>query len=71
MYVSLLNDLESIGYTVSYDTVEIGSLGHFAQSSYKSLRWFTPKSFSKSQLLNLFKSIAKVTTSCSHTIFRA
>ena len=38
-YGSLVNDIVSAGYyTVTYDTIEIGTLGHFTKDSIKSLR---------------------------------
>ena len=48
--ISLLNDLESIAFTVSYDTsIEFGSLGHCTHLTQKALRCFAPSGFPKSQ----------------------
>ena len=38
-YGSLINDIVSAGhYSVTYDTIEVGTLGHFIIDSIKSLR---------------------------------
>ena len=38
-YGSLINDIVSAGhYSVTYDTIEVGTLGHFTMDSIKSLR---------------------------------
>ena len=70
-YISLLNDLESTGYTVSYDTIEVGSLGHCTHLTQRALRCFAPSSLSKSQHSELIKRLARTSISCSHTIFMA
>ena len=39
-YAELVGDLESKGYSVTYDTIEVGSLGHYTPSTHKALRLF-------------------------------
>ena len=36
-YGTLLTDLETRGWNVSYDTIEIGSLGHFTKPSIETI----------------------------------
>ena len=52
-YISLLNDLKSLGYTVSYDTIEVGSLGHCTHLTQRALRSFAPVTFQDPNTSNL------------------
>ena len=68
IYISLVNDLITKGYSVNYDTIEIGSLGHFERDSISALHSILPnlsiKSISHSMLL-----LSKIAIMCSRHIF--
>ena len=55
-YIELLGDLESAGYCVQYETLEIGSLGHYNRSAYQALRSLIPDLLNKAQCTELLKS---------------
>ena len=42
IYISLINDLITKRYSVNYDTIEIGSLGHFERESISALHSILP-----------------------------
>ena len=41
-YLSLVGDLECLGWLVRYTTLELSSLGHFLQTSNDSINYFLP-----------------------------
>jgi len=63
--------LESRGYSVSYNTIKIGSLGHYTNQTLKALCNFASKLITKSECSKLLNSVAKISISCSHTVFLA
>ena len=69
--IEMVGDLESRGYSVSYNTIEIGSLGHYTNLTLKALCNFASKSLTKSECSKLLNNVAKISISCSHTIFLA
>ena len=52
MYTEMVGDLESRGYSVSYNTIEIGSLGHYTNQTLKALCNFASKLITKSECSN-------------------
>jgi len=42
-YIEMVGDLESRGYSVSYNTIEIGSLGHYTNLTLKAIFNFASK----------------------------
>ena len=36
-YLSLFEDIENSGWSVTYDTIEIGSLGHYQQETINAI----------------------------------
>jgi len=67
-YSELTSDLEMAGHTVFYDTIEIGSLGHYLKSSMQALASTIPNS-RRQDLTKLITSLAKTAIGCSATIF--
>ena len=47
MYTEMVGDLVSRGYSVSYNTNEIGSLGHYTNQTLKALCNFASKLITK------------------------
>ena len=68
-YIEMVGDLESQGYSVSYNTIEIGSLGHYTNLPLKALCNFASELLTKSECSKLLNSVAKISISCSHTKF--
>ena len=69
-YGSLINDLEATGLSVMYDTIEIGSLGHFTSATTEAIIQSIP--FDRIQSANrILLEAAKVAIACSHQIFLA
>ena len=68
-YLQLMTDLEGDGWSVSYFTLEIGSLGHFELTSIRTLAdiFLLPKKEAKQLLMNL----SKIAVSCSYHIFNS
>jgi len=69
-YCILLSDLEDKGWTVSYDTIEIGSLGHFTNSTSEAIVLTLPLEHIQSMNRTL-QEAAKTAISCSQQIFLA
>ena len=69
MYIEMVGDLESRSYSVSYNTIEISSLGHYTKLTLKALYNFASELLTKSECSKLLNSVAKISISCSHTIF--
>jgi len=69
-YSELTSDLEMAGHTVFYDTIEIGSLGHYLKSSMQALASTIPNA-RRQDLTKLITSLAKTAIGCSATIFHA
>jgi len=70
MCIEMVGDLEFRGYSVSYNTIEIGFLEHYTNLTLKALCNFASKLLTKSECSKLLNSVAKI-ISCSHTIFLA
>ena len=72
MYIEMVGDLESRGYvySVSYNTIEIGSLGHYTNLTLKALCNFASELLTKSECSKHLNS-AKISISCSLAIFLA
>ena len=68
-YLQLITDLEDRGWSVSYFTLEIGSLGHFDQAAIRTLS--DAFHFSKNEAKQVLKSLSKIVVSCSYHIFNA
>ena len=66
-YLQLITDLEDRGWSVSYFTLEIGSLGHFDQAAIRTLS--DAFHFSKNEAKQVLKSLSKIVVSCSYHIF--
>jgi len=56
----MVGDLESRGYSVSYNTTEIGSLGHYTNLTLKALCNFASELLIKSECSKLLNSVAKI-----------
>ena len=69
-YCILLSDLEDKGWTVSYDTIEIGSLGHFTNCTSEAIVRTLPLEHIQSTNRTL-QEAAKTAISCSQQIFLA
>ena len=67
-YSELTSDLEMAGHTLFYDTIEIGSLGHYLKSSIQALASTIPNA-RRQDLTKLITSLAKTAIGCSATIF--
>ena len=77
-YLSLIEDISSCKWSVTYDTIEIGSLGHYTSDSVNAVKNCLTQFHSdsvplnlKSTALNILISASKVAISCSRTIFLA
>ena len=70
MYIEMVGDLESRGYSVSYNTIEIGSLGHYTNLTLKALCNFASELLTKSECSKLLNNVAKISISCSHTTWQ-
>ena len=68
VYIEVVGDLEASGYSTTYDTIEIGSLGHYIPATRKALNSFVQGCLSKSQSALLFKNLARTPTH-AHTLF--
>ena len=69
-YGSLLTDIEVKGWNVTYDTIEIGSLGHFTKFTSEALILTLPFEHID-QANKMLQGAASVAISCSHQIFMA
>ena len=69
-YQMLQSDLEDMGLSTNFVTVEIGALGHSFPSSSSSLRAACPQA-NKSEIRHLLDKAAKVAISTSYSIFLA
>ena len=71
-YISsyLISDLKVIGWSPSYDTIEIGSLGHLPSSSLEAISHIVSQD-SSSLVTSILLEAAKVVIACSHQIFLA
>ena len=67
-YNYLISDLEVIGWSPSYDTIEIGSLGQLPSSSLEAISHILP-SDSSSLVTSILLEAAMVAIACSHQIF--
>ena len=63
-------DLEDKGWTVSYDTIEIGSLGHYTSSTSETVILTLPLEHIQSTK-RILQEAAKTAISCSQQIFLA
>ncbi len=68
-YISLIGDLEAKGLSVSYKTLEIGSLGHYKTDTLSCIS--LSFQLSKAKARSLLQKAAKVTISCSYHIFNS
>ena len=68
-YAPLVNDLEQKNYQVSYQTMEIGTLGHFTSSARNAIKSIDT-ALSKSEITVLLLSLSKIAFSCSKLIFQ-
>ena len=73
-YISLIEDIRLNAWTVTYDTVEIGSLGHFTKDTIHAVKSILPtvlsdSSCALSQSKNILLSASRVSISCSRCIF--
>ena len=68
-YLQLVTDLEDSGWSASYFTLEIVSLGHFEPNAIRTLSdvFHLSKQEAKQVLMNL----SRITISCSYHIFNA
>ena len=69
-YGILCVDLEDKGWTVSYDTIEIGSLGHYTSSASEAVILTLPLEHIQSTK-RILQEAAKTAISCSQQIFLA
>ena len=68
-YVQLVSDLEDRGLSVSFQTLEIGSLSHFTPYAVKCLT--STFSLSKQHARTILSKLAKVSIACSYHIFNS
>ena len=66
-YLQLIS--EDRGWSVSYFTLEIGSLGHFHQAAIRTLS--DAFQFPKHEAKQVLKGLSKIVVSCSYHIFYA
>ena len=69
-YNSLVEDIRTRAWSVNYDTIEIGSLGHFTKATIKAVKSILPSLLTDSRLAssqtnNLVRSASRVSISCS------
>ena len=69
-YNYLISDLKVIGWSPSYDTIEIESLGHLPSSSLEATSHIVSPD-SSSSITSILLESAKVVIACSHQIFLA
>ena len=69
MYLELMADLEESGWSVSYSTLEIGSLGHFDLKALRTLLDVFP--LSKQEAKQVLTNLSRIAISCSYHIFNA
>ena len=72
-YLSLAEDISRSDWTVTYDTIEIGSLGHYSKDSLKSIKSVLPSLLLNSRQASLeakdiIHSACKVAMLCSRYI---
>ena len=75
-YLSLAEDISRSDWTVTYDTIEIGSLGHYSKDSLESIKSVLPSLLLNSRQASLeakdiIHSACKVAMLCSRYIFLA
>ena len=76
VYLSLLNDIQANKWSVNYDTLEVGSLGHFTNDSISAAVYcltnfissLSPKS-AKSHAKDILLSSGKIAMVSSRVIF--
>ena len=69
LYLQLVSDLEDRGLSVSFETLEIGSLGHYTPCAVKCLT--STFSMSKRLAKNILSKLSKISIACSYHIFNA
>ena len=69
-YNYLISDLKVIGWSPSYNTIEIGSLRHLPLSSLEATSHIVSPN-SSSSVTSILLEAAKVVIACSHQIFLA
>ena len=68
-YLQLATDLEDSGWSVSYFTLEIGSLGHFEPNATRTLS--DAFLLSKQEAKQILMKLSRIAVSCSYHIFNA
>ena len=69
-YAFLISDLEDREWKVTYNTIEVGSLGHFSQTSNNAIGGFL-MTIDPGSIQKIMIKAARVSISCSHQIFLA
>ena len=69
-YLALLNDLETLGFQSTLETIEVGTLGHFNNQTIASLHALLPN-LRKNSVRCLLLGLSKTSVSCSAHIFNA
>ena len=75
-YLSLFEDISGRGWSVTYDTIEIGSLGHYQKDTIDAIKSVLPSISSDSraatsQAHKVLLSGSKTAMLCSRSIFLA
>ena len=69
-YITLVNDLETLGFSADLETLEIGSLGHFEKEAFVTLHAILPD-LPKRSITRLLLDLSKIAVGCSSQIFHA
>ena len=69
LYLQLVSDLEDRGLSVSFETLEIGYMGHFTPCAVKCLT--STFSMSKQLAKNILSKLSKIPIACSYHIFNS
>ena len=69
-YISLVTDISTNGWSVTYDTIEIGSLGHYSRDSFKAIKSII-SSYSNKETRDILLPACKMAMLCSRIIFMA
>ena len=69
-YQLLLSELDSLGFTASLTTLEIGALGHSLPQAHSDIKHLVPY-LEKKRARQLFDDAGRISITCSHALFRA
>ena len=69
-YQLLLSELDSLGFTASLTTLEVGALGHSLPQAHSDIKHLVPY-LEKKRARQLFDDAGRISITCSHALFRA